>query len=76
MLLSDADRTRIKATAERTYPSFPPLLREVFNQQMQECRGPWDIADWLERVELTAKYFQGDRPRLGHRKAKPKVEAN
>ena len=57
-MLSPSEAARVKAVAKQSYPLFSPFLQALFNEQLAECRGTWELEDWLERVELTRRYFE------------------
>ncbi len=62
LTLSNADKLRNQQVIEATYPMFSEQLKEVFNQQLAECRNYYEYQDWLERVQLTAKFFGERQP--------------
>lgn len=63
--LSPTDLALVKQTTDRCYPQLSPFLRLLFNEQLLESRNYYEYLDWLERVELTARYFREPESRNG-----------
>lgn len=58
MQLSPSELAQVKALTDRAYVHLHPDVRLYLNAQLLECTNHWEVADWLERLEATAKYFE------------------
>ncbi len=73
-MLSPAEAERVKAVAGQAYPLFSPFLCALFNEQLAECRGSWEVEDWLSRVALTARWYAQPETRPVPRAASAKIQ--
>ena len=55
--LSPTDLARIKQLTTECYPHLHPVVREYLNEQLLEAQAYWEVADWLERLELTRQFY-------------------
>lgn len=69
MNLTPAQLELVKSLTDRVYKHLAPEIRLELNRQLLEARYHWDLEDWLERMELTARYYEqgwddiSERPR-------------
>lgn len=65
--LTTVDIAKVHQLTDRAYPYLHPDVRTYLNEQLLEARYRWEVDEWLERVELTAKYYEETRQSIAPR---------
>lgn len=58
--LNPTDLAQVKNLTDRAYPHLHEDVRAYLNEQLLEATAYWEVRDWLERLEATAQFFEGN----------------
>ncbi len=73
-MLSPAEVARARAVGHACYPYFDEFVCALFTQQLEECRGTWELEDWLSRVATTAYQMEHPETRPVPRAASARIQ--